>query len=84
MNDEEWDTSSQSLTGYTAAYETEYEYQDEELYGFEAQHYDGWQDDNDEDFLAMSFAMLSEGGLDLQSEEGQRQGLQWFWSTAAL
>ena len=22
---EEWDTSSQSLTGYTAAYETEYE-----------------------------------------------------------
>lgn len=69
MNDEEWDTSSQSLTGYTAAYETEYEYQDEELYGFEAQHYDGWQDDNDEDFLTMSFAMLSEGGLDLQSEE---------------
>lgn len=41
VNDEEWDTSSQSLTGYTAAYETEFEYQDDELYGCdEAQHYE--------------------------------------------
>ena len=67
--EDEWDTSSQSLTGYTAAYETEYEYQDEELYGYEAQHHEGWSDENDEDFLVMSFAMLSDGGLDLQSDE---------------
>jgi len=38
-------------------------------YGYEAQHYEGWSDETDEDFLVMSFAMLSDGGLDLQSEE---------------
>ncbi len=68
-DEEEWDTSSQSLTGYTAAYETENEYQDDELYGYEAQHYESWSEENEDDFLVMSFAMLSDGGLDLQSEE---------------
>lgn len=60
VHEEECDTTSQSLTGYTAA---------DEHYGYEAQRYEGWSDETDEDFLVMSFAMLSDGGLDLQSEE---------------
>ena len=68
---DDWETGSQSLTGFSAVldeerYDPEY---DETLAYVADSQYDMSHDEDEDGFLVMNFALLCEDGLDLQSDE---------------
>ena len=66
----DWDAQSQSLTGYTAFEEEEEEWTTEDGGGIGYESVvDYYQEDDDEAFVAMNFAMLCDSGLDLSNDE---------------
>ena len=68
---DDWETGSQSLTGFSAVldeerYDPEY---DETLAYVADSQYDMSHDEDEDGFLVMNFALLCEDGLDLQNDE---------------
>ena len=72
VEEDSWDVTSQSPTGFTAMEDGDWDYHDEELYtggaGYVSE-YDMTEEDDDEAFLVMNFALLTESGFDMGNEE---------------
>ena len=72
VDDEAWEWSSQTPTGFSAVDDGEWDYVDDELYtggaGYVSE-YDMTEETDDEAFLVMNFALLSESGFDMNNEE---------------
>ena len=72
IDDESWEWASQTPTGFSAVDDGEWDYVDDELYtggaGYVSE-YDMTEETDDEAFLVMNFALLSESGFDMNNEE---------------
>ena len=72
IDDEAWEWTSQTPTGFSAMDDGEWDYVDDELYtggaGYVSE-YDMTEETDDEAFLVMNFALLSESGFDMNNEE---------------
>ena len=67
LDEDTWDWSSQAPTGFASIEDGEWDYNDEESYAGGAGYvseYDMTEEDDDEAFLVMNFALLTESGFD--------------------
>ena len=71
-DDESWEWASQTPTGFTATEDGDWDYNEEELYtggaGYVSE-YDMTEEDDDEAYLVMNFALLTESGFDMTNDE---------------